>query len=711
MDSKTVVFENEGALPSAEIHKGQKLNNVAHHQNNGVKQLDRSRHAATCGKADYRTAGWTSDRRRSDRKKTDLSNPPSRVKVEEAAPKTPLEMVAGLPADATDVDVTTLLRSLHKGGIGLMDKNRVFKSLVEKTELGKSDLNKLWKAIEKTERKSTSTDLTNFKGFPIVNQWGTEELVEYAYKRLGYANNTKPFLFHFSDDMARLTTSQDGTIRIQTVNQAQFEHELNSVTKWCEIKTVGADEIERTAFCPFEVAKYIFNGPRTNLPPLRRLVTVPSFTKAKILTPAGYQDGIYYQPQKGVSIPEIPQAPTDDQVGEAVHDLSDLFADFSLDGKTRKEFMQAIANGEDVASFAHLLSYGLSSIARELIEGPVPGHLGRKDKPRSGATLALTTMESIATCQPASIQTLPTKEEEIQKTITAIYREGASYAFFDNIKGGAEIESDALAAAMTAYPTYKGRLLGTSSIITVPAHAITGFTGNRSALSPQLAERMLLIEFDPKMENPGTRAVSSFKYSLPRDVKKDAGKYLGSLLMLVQNWISRGCPEWAGIPLGGFERHAAVIGGILDAAGVYGFMGNRDKLNGLVKMDDPTNDFMDALIAEHQATAGEFTGILFKVGSTSPNLPIALKNHRIVSISDVLNKAQIAMPNFGYTTTHDGEIFYPPASVTKMSQRIGGLVGTVRNGEGEPAGRWILQEEELATRKTGKLYRLEHLPA
>ncbi|MEP1698301.1 MAG: hypothetical protein ABJJ69_17330 [Paracoccaceae bacterium] len=687
------------------------MNNVAHHQNNGAKRLGRSHHAAISDKADYRTAGWASDRRRSGRTKTDFNNPPSCVKVEKTAPKSPLEMVASLPADATDVDVTTLLRSLHKGGIGLTDKNRVFKSLVEKTDLGKSDLNKLWKAVEQTARKSNLTDLTNFKGFPVVNQWGTEELVEYACKRLEDANNTKPFLFHFSDDMARLTTSQDGTVRIQTVNQAQFEHELNSVTKWSEIKTVGADEIERTAFCPSDVAKYIFNGPRTNLPPLRRLVTVPSFTKAKVLTPAGYQDGIYYHPQKGVSIPEIPQAPTNDQVGEAVHDLSDLFADFSLDGKTRNEFMQAIANGEEVASFAHLLSYGLSSIARELIEGPVPGHLGRKDKPRSGATLALTTMESIATCQPASIQTLPTKEEEIQKTITAIYREGASYAFFDNIKGGAEIESDALAAAMTAYPTYKGRLLGTSSIITVPAHAITGFTGNRSALSPQLAERMLLIEFDPKMENPGIRAVSSFKYSLPRDVKKDAGKYLGSLLMLVQNWISKGCPEWAGIPLGGFERHAAVIGGILDAAGVYGFMGNRDKLKALVKTNDPVDAFMDALIAEHCATAGSFRGTLFKVGSAQPALPSALKGHRIVSFADVLNDAQIPMRNFGYKELPDGEIFYPPASANKMAQNIVVVVGTVRDGEGETEGRWRLQVDPRSSSKTGKLYYLECLPA
>lgn len=626
-----------------------------------------------------------------------------------ATQKTPEEQALALPDDINDANVQKFLEKQHAAKISVSDKNRMIEALAQKTALGKRDLNSMWKAIEVASRKGKSTSLEGFKGNPVVNQWDFDRLVEYAQRRLADTNAKDPFLFHFSGEIARLTTLEDGTVRIETMNQNQLEHELNRVTKWSHTTYSGDNETERGVACPTDVAKHIFNGSRTQLPALKRLVTVPTFTKQKVVTKAGYQDGIYYQPQKGLSLPDLKPVPSDDQVKQAVYDLADLFADIPLDGMSRDELMDAVEKGQEVPSFAHLLSYGLSSVVRELIDGPVAGHLGRKDKPRSGASLALMTMERIATCQPSAPQSLPVREDEIQKTIMSIFREGAAYVLFDNIKGGAEIESDALAAAMTAYPTYKGRILGVSTMATVPANAIFGFTGNRSALSPQLAERMLLIDIDPKMENPATRAPSSFKYNLASKVKENAGHYLGCLLTLVQSWIDKGCAEWTGTPLGGFERHAAVVGGILESAGVFGFMQNRDKLNALVKTDDPVSDFMDALIAENKETGGQFEGTLFKVGSTDSDVPTSLRKHRLVSFSDVLNHAQIALPNFGYQTSSDGEVFYPASANNRISQRISGLVGTVRNGEGDTAGRWVLQEHPDATRKSGKLFVLEHI--
>ncbi|MEM0987330.1 MAG: hypothetical protein AAGK00_00515 [Pseudomonadota bacterium] len=614
-----------------------------------------------------------------------------------------------LTSKPSDAQLYDFLERAHKQGVSLSEKTVLFEAINLHTKVGKRDLNRIWKKVEQVAKsKQRSNKLDDGPAFfPFVNEWNFSDLAKYGQKRIQTANEREPFLFQLSGEMVRIMPDESGAARIQIMNQRQFAHALNSVSKWTHVSRNGDEEFFRGVPAPNEVVDHIFNGPRDNLLPLRRLVTVPTYTRAKRLSPKGYADGIYYAPLNGLNLPPVPSKPSDEEIAQVIGLLADVLADFPLDGLIRKELLDKLKRGDPVPSFAHVLSYMLSSICRDLIDGPVPGHLARKDKPRSGATLLMSVAERIATAQPCSPQTLPYNEEEVRKTLIGIFGAGSPYVLFDNLKSGVEIESDALAVGLTSYPSFKGRLLGTNVIQTLPANCVFGFTGNRSALSPQLAERMLLIDVDPKMENPGERHPSSFKHNLASYIPAHAGKLLWCLLVLVQNWIAKGCPEWTGIPLGGFERHAAVVGGILDAAGIKGFMANREKLAALVKTDDPVNDLMDALIAEHVEANGE---VVFKVGGTDVKPPAPYDAYRVVSITDVLNQAQIQLSGFGYTSTHEGEIIYAPAANRKIAQRIGGLVGTVREtiADGQvPEGRWRLAEVPDVPRKIGKLYRLE----
>jgi hypothetical protein len=63
-------------------------------------------------------------------------------------------------------------------------------------------------------------------------------------------------------------------------------------------------------------------------------------------------------------------------------------------------------------------------------------------------------------------------------------------------------------------------------------------------------------------------------------------RYLGKIsdteatrwIDLDKAWIAAGCPEPKGIKLpGGFEEYGRVIGGILEVAGIKGFLGNTDE--------------------------------------------------------------------------------------------------------------------------------------
>lgn len=637
------------------------------------------------------------------------------IKPQTACALTPIEgLLSGLPADPSQADVQKFMEVRVKEGTDIVQRNKVIDALVKSVCIGRGDLNKMWKGVERTLKKSKDSGLYFLDICADV-----DKRIEYAERRIHDTNAKEPYLFHRGGSLVQISRNEEGVARIQDVSKDRFAHHLNNKCKWK--KSDG--ENERKVHSPDDVIKHLFHGPLDGYPPLTRLSTVPSFTIAKSLTLPGYQDGVFYSPPPGFRLPNLPTKPEASVVEQCLEDLADLSGDIPLDGMTRDEFEQARkADDEETPSFAHWLSYGISSAARDLIDGPVPGHLARKDKPRSGATLAMTVMEEIATCQPSAPQTLPDRDDETQKALMSGFLEGGAYILFDNIKGGKELESDTLAAAMTAYPRYKGRILGANKMATVPANAVFGFTGNRSALSPQLAERMLLIDIDPKMENPGSRSPSSFKHDMRAEVNKRKGHYLWCLLVLIQNWIAKGCPEWKGTPLGGFERHAAVVGGILEAAGVKGFMANRKKLDEMVKSDDPVNEFMDTLISEHEGSEGEeFAGTLFRVGSSDIELPKCLEHDgklpKVVSIPKLLEDAQVAMDGFGYQKDYEGVISYPKASERKVAQRLQGLVGAVREHTSEHKDRRYIVENKRAwrlskldglnERKIGKLYKLE----
>ena len=605
---------------------------------------------------------------------------------------------AALPKN--DPDLRALLHAKHKAKIETHEKNSLFRDIVADGRYGKADLNRVWKAVEQdAAQKKKDADIASGKFFPDVNTGDFCDLCDYAQMRIAAQNEKAPFLFQFSNELARVSLNGDGVARIETLNLGRFKNALNSVSKWQVTTMSGNDPMTKLVPAPKDVAEHLFNGSYNALPSLRRLVTVPTYTTGKILASEGYFEGLYYHPRSNLTIARPDAAPTLDQVKEAVTELADIFADFSLDGMNRAEFTAAVEAGKDVPSFTHLLSYGLTSIAREMIIGHVPGHLARKDQPRSGATLAMTTMEQIATTYPASPQIMPLREEELGKVLLSEFLAGPPYILFDNLPEGTQIESDALATAITSYPHYKGRVLGNSQMKSVPANAVIGFTGNRTALSTQLAERMLLISVAPQIENPGLRSTDSFKYSLPDHIAINAARYFGYMLVLVQNWIAKGGPEWMGVPLGGFQAHASTIGGILEAAGIKGFMGNRDKLAALIKVDDPANSFMDALIAVHDETGGK---AVFRAGDADAKRAPELKGRPIFSFADILTDAQIKMDNWGYRYDEDS-LFYPKAANNIISQKISTMVDTIR-------GDYKLTLMNVGTEKYGNYYCLERLP-
>jgi hypothetical protein len=131
-----------------------------------------------------------------------------------------------------------------------------------------------------------------------------------------------------------------------------------------------------------------------------------------------------------------------------------------------------------------------------------------------------------------------------------------------------------LSSAVTAYPFWEDRFLGTNEIGRVPVRCVWIASGNNVGVSTEMARRIVRIRLDPKQDRPWLR--DGFKYSLRTWVPENRSRLVAASLTLVRAWIAKGKPKGSRT-LGMFEEWSATIGGILDTAGMPGFLENLDE--------------------------------------------------------------------------------------------------------------------------------------
>jgi len=138
-----------------------------------------------------------------------------------------------------------------------------------------------------------------------------------------------------------------------------------------------------------------------------------------------------------------------------------------------------------------------------------------------------------------------------------------------------KVDSSALASVVTSC-TWTDRFLGESKMASVPVNLTWIIAGNNPKLSNEIARRCVRIRLDAKVENPENR--TDFKHkNLDGWVKANRARLVWACLVLIQNWLALGRPEGEKVK-GSFEGWSTVIGGILQAAGVPGFLGNDREL-------------------------------------------------------------------------------------------------------------------------------------
>ena len=101
-------------------------------------------------------------------------------------------------------------------------------------------------------------------------------------------------------------------------------------------------------------------------------------------------------------------------------------------------------------------------------------------------------------------------------------------------------------------------------------------TGNNPEFSNEMARRLVRIRLDAHVERPWQRA--EFRHpDLNTWVRANRSRLVAACLTLCQAWIAAGRPR-GGKTIGSYENWAGVIGGILETAGIPGFLGNLEEM-------------------------------------------------------------------------------------------------------------------------------------
>jgi hypothetical protein len=426
------------------------------------------------------------------------------------------------------------------------------------------------------------------------------DLTEYAANAVRTANAVEPYLFTYMDEP---TIVRRG--RIKALDRPGRRHALRKVTRFIEQR---GDAPSKQVYPPYDVVDDLFSSDlSTFCLPLRGAVDTPFFAAdGALVTENGYHAGSQMYLDSGVEVDRVSGVPTlEEAQGAARYIVEECLADFPLGGLTRPEIMEQTFTPSGVPAVANSLAFVLLPFARNMIHGPTPGHVVNKPAPGTGAGFMVDVCTTIASGRAAPALPMPKSAEEFGKTLTAVLLDGEQTIFFDNINHG--MDSAELASAMTAPVTgYKARILGKTQTALVQIMASWVFAANTLTMSPELLRRCILIDLDRKSPDPDKwKPEGGWRHTDVREWTRDnRAKLVHACLTIIQHWVAQGMQR-SDDTLASFENWAGIMGGILKAAGVGGFMGNQSELTGLSDgRDDEMSSVVQAIAEAMHGTDG-----------------------------------------------------------------------------------------------------------
>lgn len=358
-----------------------------------------------------------------------------------------------------------------------------------------------------------------------------------------------------------LTEDDEGAPILREVNKPILRGYLSRVAVFVQFREKQNKLIEWLVEPPPVVVDDMLVNVDERVPLITRVTRCPVVAPdGAIVNTPGYDAAtrLYYAPRPGVEIPNIPETPTEADMAAARSFLLDeLFADFMFVSEADK---------------AHAIALFLLPYLRDAIRGPTPLHLVEAPGPGSGKTLLADVVMLPAFGAAPTPITEAGDDDEWRKRITSVLSTTPAAVYIDNVNR--TLAGSAISSALTA-TTWSDRLLGTNKTMSVPVRCVWVATANNPTLSDEVARRCIRIRIDPRVDRPWKR--EGFKHADLRQWSIDnQGELIGAALTLIRYGMR--ATEGPTTSLGSFEAWSHLMGRILHAIGIPGFLGNLDEL-------------------------------------------------------------------------------------------------------------------------------------
>lgn len=479
------------------------------------------------------------------------------------------------------------------------------------------------------------------------------------------AANDPPHLFTGpTGKPARLTLDGDGRPAMEVLDRHAMK---DAISRAVCCLTPGTDKKPdpKPINPPDEVVHNVLAGARRPaFPPLLRIVTHPVFGARRfdaLRTTSGYAADarVYLHLPPGLRIPDVPERPTQSQIEDACALLEELLPDFPFVGDADK---------------AHAVALALLPFGRPLIAGPTPLHLIPKPVQGTGGTLLAKVLTGIAAGPGgAEMMSQPGSEDEMRKLITAKLLAGANIFALDNLTR--TLDSGALAAAITA-GRYEDRVLRKSQMVAGDVTWTWLATGNNPDIGGDIVRRVVPINLDAKQERPWQRDPQAFKHpNLEAWANDNRGALIGAALTLWSAWMAGDCPQWDGQPLGGFEDWSRTLGGVLQVAGIPGFLGNLSDLYETANPEDQRWRALTEAWLERYGTTEVTSGEVYEVG-------VQLRLWRGESL-----QGRDALSQFGWALRKQRSRRYGPLTILQAGKGRSGNLYRLAHADGQERPR------------------------
>jgi hypothetical protein len=235
----------------------------------------------------------------------------------------------------------------------------------------------------------------------------------------------------------------------------------------------------------------------------------------------------------------------------------------------------------------------------------------------AGKTLLLIVLLFPSMGNSPALTPAPTDGQEWRKVVTSVFMAGRGIVVLEDVR---DIDAPAFATAVTA-PRWEDRVLSKNLLFQAPNRVMFCMTGNNPALSGELNRRTVRIRLTANTQSPWTR--TGFQHpDIMAWVRQNCPALMHAALVLVQNWLALGRPACTAPVLGSMEQWREVVGGVLEAAGVQGFLGHAAQPS--VALDPEAAALQQLVHAWHAKHACNAVGVkdLWELAKDMTDLPL-----------------------------------------------------------------------------------------